>query len=151
VVADATPMKPNKLFRHPGRVAVVVVALVVVLNLLVFLLASSDTSTPERASLPDAVTSITPTPEGITGPVDDVSVDLRDGLTGVLEIDGIEMPEDQLERIDDLGVITFRPGPDKEVPRFRAGENTVVVRYWDRGAERPTHPPSYSWRFRVAA
>ncbi len=142
---------PPPLFRHPWRVAIVAIALIAVLNLGIILLVSSDTSAPGSASLPDVVESISPEPGGLTGLVDDVSVDLRDGLTGVLVIDGVEIPEDQIGGVPELGVLTFRPGKDKELSRFRTGENTVVVRYWPQGEERPAEPASYGWRFRAAA
>jgi hypothetical protein len=132
-------------------VAIVAIALIAVLNLVVILLMESDTTAPGTEALPGVVESITPESGEITGLVDDVSVDLRDDLTGVLVIDGVEIPEDQLSRIEELGVVTFRPGPDQEFRRFRAGENTVVVRYWPLGEERPDQPASYSWRFRAAA
>ena len=139
------------LFRHPWRVAIVAIALIVVVNLGILLAVNSDTSVPGTESLPATVESITPLAGELTGLVDDVSVDLRDDLFGVLVIDGVEIPEDQLSRVEELGVVSFRPGPDKEFSRFRAGDNTVVVRYWDRAEDRPASPASYSWRFRAAA
>ena len=121
------------------------------LNLGVLLVASSDTSAPDTEALPATVEAISPETNEITGLVDDITVDLRDDLTGVLVVDGVEIPEDQLDRVPELGVVTFRPGPDKELTRLRAGENTVVVKYWERTKDRPANPPSFSWRFRAAA
>jgi hypothetical protein len=139
------------LFRHPGRVVIVAVGLLVVLNLGIILVANSDTSVKGRAALPNDIESISPERGEIASLVDDVTVDLRDNLTGVLVVDGVEIPEDQLKRIDELGVITFRPGPNKELSRYRAGDNTVVVLYWPRTKARPANPASFGWRFRAAA
>jgi hypothetical protein len=139
------------MFKHPWRVAIVAIALIAVLNLFVILLLESDTTAPGRERLPAVAESITPADNELTGLVDDVSVDLRNDQTGVLVINGVEIPEDQLSRIEELGVITFRPGPDQEFSRFIAGENTVVVRYWPRGEERPATPANFAWRFRAAA
>ena len=127
------------------------VALLAILNLGVILLANSDTTPGGKAALPTDVESISPENGALAGLVDDVTVDLRDNLTGVLVIDGVEIPEDQLERVEELGVITFRPGADKEISRFRAGDNTVVVLYWPRTKPRPNKPASFGWRFRAAA
>lgn len=129
----------------------VAVALIVVLNLGVVLLANSDTSVDGRARLPNDIESINPERGEITGLVDDVSVDLLDSLTGVLVVDGLEIPEDQLDRVEELGLITFRPGPGKELTQFRAGDNTVEVLYWPRTEDRPAEPARYGWRFRAAA
>ena len=107
------------------------VALLLTLTLGATLLHNTDTSTGgSRPKLPATIEAINPERGELTGLIDDVEVDLDDRYTGVLELDGIEIPEDQLDRIEQLGVITFRPGPGKEFTRLRTGENTVVVRYW---------------------
>lgn len=139
------------IFRHPWRVAIVAVAVLAVVNLGAILIANSDTTPGGKVDLPTDIESITPENGALAGLIDDVSVDLRDSYTGVLVIDGTEIPEDQLNRVEELGLITFRPGPDKEISRFRAGENTVDVLYWPRTKQRPDEPFRYSWRFRAAA
>ena len=145
------------LFRHPGRVAVVVIALLVVLNLGIVLLDNSDTTPGGGNPLPATVESVSPVPGSIAGPVDTITVDLDDSLTGVLliKVQGryVEIPEDQLERVVELGQISYRPGPGKEITRFPAGENDVLVYYWSktRPGGRPTHPASYAWSFQVKA
>jgi hypothetical protein len=149
--ASARSPGRSRAFRHPWRVAIVAIALIAVLNLGVLLVASSDTSAPDTEALPATIEAISPENNEITGLIDDITVDLRDDLTGVLVIDGVEIPEDQLDRVPELGVVTFRPGPDKELTRLLAGENTVVVKYWERTKDRPANPPSFGWRFRAAA
>jgi hypothetical protein len=147
----------RKLFQHPGRVAVVVIGLLIVLNLGIVLLDNSDTSPGGLNPLPATVESVSPEPGSIAGPVDTVTVDLDDSLTGVLLIKHngryVEIPEDQLDRVVELGQIGYRPGPGKEITRFPAGENDVVVLYWSktRPGGRPKHPASYSWSFQVKA
>jgi hypothetical protein len=151
----ATPRR--KVFRHPGRVAVVVIALLVVLNLGIVLLNSSDTSPGGRSSLPAVVESVSPEPNSIAGPIETVTVDLDDSLTGVLLIKQggryVEIPEDQLDRVVELSQISFRPGPEKEITHFAAGENDAVVLSWSktRPAGRPKNPASFSWSFQVKA
>jgi hypothetical protein len=134
-------------------VAIIAVTLLVVLNLGVFLLNESDTSTPGRQSLPADIEAISPLPGQLTGLVDTVTVDLADRYTGVLVIDGVEIPEDQLERVAGIQTVSFRPGPGKEISAFRAGDNTVTVKYWNgRLVDRPTTGLySYSWTFRASA
>jgi hypothetical protein len=147
----------RKAFQHPGRVAVVVIALIVVLNLGIVLLNKSDTSPGGLNPLPATVESVSPEPNSIAGPIETLTVDLDDSLTGVLLIKRggqyVEIPEDQLDRVVELGQISFRPGPGKEITRFPAGENDAVVLYWSktRPGGRPKNPSSYSWRFQVKA
>ena len=148
--AVATPRR--RLFQHPGRVAVVVVVVLVVVNLGIVLLNESDTTQTGPKALPADVEAVNPTPNSLTGLVDDVSADLADRYTGVLVIDGVEIPEDQLERVVGIQTVSFRPGPDKIISRFRAGVNTVTVKYWDgRLQDRPASPFSYTWSFRASA
>ena len=40
--------------------------------------------------------------------VADAAIDISDGLTGDLVINGHVIPEDQLERTPELGIVTFR-------------------------------------------
>jgi hypothetical protein len=149
-MADA---RRRRVFEHPGRVAVMFVAFLLVLSLGAFLLNSADTTPGAggRPQLPAAIESISPERGELTGLVDSIVVDLQDNLTGNLVVDGRQIPEDQLERTEQLGIIEFRPGPGKEIPHLLTGENTVVVTYWPRIEDEPASPPSFSWRFRAAA
>ncbi len=140
-----------RLFRHPGRVAVVVVALLAAANLGVVLLVSADTSAPSRLGLPETIEAIAPERNSITSRRETISVDLRDDLYGVILLDRVEIPEDQLSRVEELGVVSFRPGPGQDLAAFSGGEHTVVVSYWPRSEPRPDRPASYSWTFRVTA
>jgi hypothetical protein len=144
--------KRARVFQHPGRVAIVMVVLLLTLTLGATLLHNTDTSTGgSRPTLPSTIEAIHPERGELTGLVDNVEVDLNDQYTGVLELDGVEIPEDQLDRIEQLGVIGFRPGPGKEFTRLKTGENTVVVHYWLRTDPRPEKPLTFSWRFRAGA
>jgi hypothetical protein len=149
---QSTAVRNRRIFRHPGRVAIVVISLVVVLNLGIVLLNNSDTSPQGRPPLPVTVESISPERGELTGLVATVSVDLRNDLTGVLVVDGLEIPEDQLERVKELGEISFRPGPGKAITKLRTGSNEVVVKYWSQKlTNRPANPPSFGWSFRASA
>ncbi len=147
--AAATPAR-KRLFKHPGRVAVVAISLLVVFNLGIFLFNESDTSPQGEKALPVDIEAVSPEPDQITGLIDTVTVDLADQYSGVLVIDGIEIPEDQLERVVGIQTISFRPGPGKEISRVRAGDNDVTVLYWNgRVQDRPAKGKEYSfsWSF----
>jgi hypothetical protein len=147
----ATPPR-RRLVKHPGRVAIVLGVALLMINLGVILLATADTSEKGRRPLPNDIESISPERGELTSLVDTVSVNLRDDMSGVLVVDGVEIPEDQLERVVELGEISFRPGPDKVISKLRTGINTVVVKYWSRRlTDRPANPPSFGWSFRASA
>jgi hypothetical protein len=149
VLADRRKRR-RPMLKHPARVLIVFGVLLIVGNLALFLLEESDTSREGR-TFPIAIDTVNPLPGEILRPQDTITADLRTGLTGVLVIDRIEVPEDQLDRVEPLGEVSFRPGPGKELERFEPGIHTIVVRYWEIGKQRPASPSSYSWSVVVSA
>jgi hypothetical protein len=145
----ASPRKP--VLQHPWRVAIVAIVVLVVANLAVFLAFTSDTDDEGRQSVSSDVEQVRPAPGSIAGPEADVDVRLRDGLTGVLVIDGARIPEDQLEIDPATSTIVYRPGPDRDLERFEAGNHTVTALYWSQTKAEPPDPGTYTWSFRVAA
>jgi hypothetical protein len=150
-VRSHSPARRRPLFQHPWRIAIVVAAVLVVANLGLLLLDAADTEPVRHRGLPTAVEGVTPGPGELIRLQDTIVVDLRDNLTGVLLLDGAEVPEDQLDRVVPLGQLSFRPGPSKDLLQFEPGEHTAVVLYWPQGKARPATPASYSWRFRAGA
>ena len=152
-------MPRQPVLRHPWRIAVVVLALLAVLNLGILLAANSDTSEPRDEALPSSVESVRPGPGATASLVTDVQADLDPGLTGVLIIDGLCVPEDQIDVDPSLGTVAFRPGEDKDIERFEPGEHTVVVVYRDATLPAPTEPcdesqagfSAYRWSFRATS
>jgi hypothetical protein len=138
------------LLHHPWRWVLAGAVVLVVLNLGIFALDQSDTS-PGGRTLPNTIDSLTPPPGELIRPQDTIGADLRDDLTGVLVLDGVEIPEDQLERVVPLAQVAFRPGTDQELERFDPGAHNLTVLYWPQGKERPKNPGSYPWSFRVGA
>jgi hypothetical protein len=149
--APATPAARRPLFRHPWRVAIVAIALIAVLNLGAILVSTMDTRPSGKELLPNTIETISPERADVVGPIVTITVDLRDDLTGRLVVDGVPVPDDQLDRVEELGIVSFRPGTGKELTKLPTGDNTVVVYYWPRTRTEPARPPSYGWRFAVKA
>lgn len=135
--------------RRPWRVVIVVVGLLVAVNLLIVAGLATEQG-DEREPLPAAVESVQPIQDGIASSSDGIVVDLRDDTTGVIILDGTEIPEDQLQRTEDLGIVEFRPGEGREITRFEPGYHQVTVRYWPRTGTRESDAESFTWRFRAA-
>ena len=150
-----TPVRPHRrLVEHPGRAAIVIGTLAVVISLGVVLLNHSDTDTRTERIFPTAVEEVSPRPGELVRREDTITADLRNGLVGILVIDGVQIPDDQIERVGPLSQISFRPGPGKEFTHFEPGEHTAIVRYWVGKLNEPPSPSkigSYSWRFRSGA
>jgi hypothetical protein len=139
------------LFAHPWRIAIVVAVVLVVINLVVIYVLDGADTQREGRGFPTGVESVNPRPGEIIRPQDGISADLDNTFTGVLQINGIEVPEDQTQRTVNLGILEFRPGPDQDVTVFTPGDYTATVLFWPQGKDRPVNPSAYSWSFRVGA
>jgi hypothetical protein len=79
-----------------------------------------------------------------------VGVDLRPGWTGVLVINGVEIPEDQIDdtNLASLGQLLYTAGDGKAVERFEAGENCITAVVW-RVDESRADSRDVDWCFNV--
>lgn len=134
--------------RHPWRFAVVAAAFVVAANLLWLAGHTADT-TDRTKTLPNAVQSVLPANGTLVSVQSSVSVDLRDDLTGVLVLDGVQIPENELSRIVPLGELSFRPGKGQVFSRLDAGVHTASVVYWPQTKSRADGTNTFTWTFRT--
>jgi hypothetical protein len=80
----------------------------------------------------------------------EIGIDLKDGWTGELTINGRYIPDDQIRRNEPLNQLFFTPGPGKEVERLDAGTVIVVASVW-RPIDGETREDGRQvvWRFNV--
>lgn len=123
----------------------------------------------DRFALPDGLERVDPVPDAIQVlPQTAVFVDLEQGYTGVLVVDGVELETINLDQIGAIDVepgrqvdlppvtvfepgnatLTFTPSRGAVVERFGTGLHTVTVVFWrlDEGRD---FARSYSWTFNV--
>jgi hypothetical protein len=133
---------------------------------LLMVAAGRDDASLEKGTGNPRVAMQIPLPDGQAQRQTQVGVELVEGYTGVLAINGTPIPEDQLdgardpasmspEELKKYGVrpnnrnrLIFTPGPGKVFEAIPLGEVTVTVNYYrDRqvGAEGGT----YTWSFEV--
>jgi hypothetical protein len=151
----ATPLRPLPAGRRraglalpSGRTVLLALGGLVALNLLIVALVlggQSETGPP----LPAEIEAITPARGSRILPQEDVGVDLKDNYTGVILIDDVEMPLDQLKIVSALGQVTFRPGPSKEITAFTPGYHRATVEYWPADKTREEASRSYTWQFKA--
>ena len=86
---------------------------------------------PEFADATGAVEQLIPSP-GSPAVLRqaEIGIDLAEGWTGELTIDGVFIPDDQLRRVDPLNQILFTPGEGREIERLDAGRVLVVANVW---------------------
>lgn len=123
----------------------------------------------ERTRLPDEVQEVTPAPDAVqTLSQSSVIVDLVDGYTGVLVLDGVELETVNLDEVGSIEVepgkqvdlppvtvyepgnatLTFTPTEGAVVEEFSSGIHRAEVVYWrfDQGRQRSD---SFRWTFNV--
>lgn len=81
-----------------------------------------------------------------------ITIDLAPGWTGILQVNGIEIPEDQLVRNEPLNQVTFVPGPGQEIEQLPAGRVVVRAIIWRplAGETRDNGSRVVTWQFRTA-
>ena len=117
-------------------------------GLSLFVLAFTTSGDDTGNDPPAEVERIEPGHQALITPQGDVGFDLANEYTGVLLVDGEEIPEDQLVRVDALSQAFFQPGAGKDIETFRAGVHSATVVYWPRALTRD-EAESFTWIFRV--
>jgi hypothetical protein len=135
--------------RNPVRVLIVVGGLLLAVN--IWIIAGVSQRTNSQPTVPTAIEELIPKPGDLVSPQSTIGVNLRDDLQGVLEFDRAEIPLDQVVTQPTNGIITFSPGPDKDLTKLPQGSHTITVIYWPRSAKREAGTTSYSWTFKVGA
>jgi hypothetical protein len=139
------PAQPRK----PLRLLIVVGGLLLAAN--VWIIAGISQRTNTEGTLPSAIEELIPKPGDLVSPQSEIGVNLRDDLSGVLQFDGAEIPLDQLVEQPTVGIITFDPGPGKDLSKLPQGTHTITVLYWPRSSTREKGTTAYSWQFKVGA
>jgi hypothetical protein len=105
---------------------------------------SDDEANPQDA----AIELRTPAPESKILQQGQVGVDLAPGYEGRLTVNGVPLPDDEVQAVPQLGQINFQPGPGKAFEQWPAGRNRVQVIFW-RTADGPGQSASAYWYFTV--
>lgn len=80
----------------------------------------------------------------------EIGVDLATGWTGVLAVDGVEIPEDELRRNEPENMVFFMPGPGRVVEELAPGPHTITALIWRLENETRADAQPVSWSFRAA-
>lgn len=96
-------------------------------------------------ALPEQVESISPTEGALVLRQTGLEIDMRDGYTIQLFVDGVRIPDDQLTGTPEIGLYRWAPSSATFVPEWTPGEHTIRIE-WDRDGLVPD-PGSLSWTF----
>lgn len=77
-----------------------------------------------------------------------IGIDLASGYEAQLALNGIPIPDDEVDSTEGLDIIQFVPGPGKSVEAYSTGQNCVVATYWRLETGREQNA-TISWCFTV--
>jgi hypothetical protein len=78
-----------------------------------------------------------------------VGIDLVTGWDGVLVINGVIIPDDQLQVTPEIGLIEFTPGDGRAVEALEPGQNCVSAVIWKISDGRGVSDRTIPWCFEV--
>lgn len=98
-------------------------------------------------TLPDAVNTYAPADGATVLRQTQLLIDLDAGYDIDLIVDGVAIPDTELDTIAETGRFTWRPGPGKTFEDWTPGLHAIAVT-WDRATGLPD-PGELRWTFRV--
>jgi len=141
---------------HPVRVAIVAVLVLAAANIALWG-GLAQVNGPANVQRPTEIVDLVPAEGQSILPQDAVGAVLRTDWSGQLAVDGVVIPDDQLEGdYENLRQLFFDPGPGREFTEWRPGAHRAEVQFWPREiatveeARRQGRFRSYPWSFDVA-
>lgn len=126
-----------------------VLSLLVALGVAGIAFAFSRTETDEAPTFSDvAVEAVFPGQGDLDLRQARIGIDLRSGYTAVLLVDGREIPEDQLERVEPLAQVFYTAAAGKETGALAPGRHCAAAVLWQVTRSR-ADSRRYSWCFNV--
>ena len=77
-----------------------------------------------------------------------IGVDLASGLRADIALDGVPIPESELQRVDPLGIVYYIPAPNRSTGALAPGRHCAQAVIWDPTREtRQSGGHTFSWCF----
>jgi hypothetical protein len=103
---------------------------------------------PNAPDIDDIVEQLYPARDSEALQQQQVGIDLGPTYTGVLVLNGVEIPEEQLQRRPELNQVFFQPGDDLAIEELTPGRNCVTALVW-RATETRENSRAINWCFEV--
>ncbi len=104
---------------------------------------------PNPRLRPQAIRAVSPLPSSLQLRQTEIFVELDPKFTGALTVNGIPVPDDQLDVIEGLNRYAFTPGEGKEIEELPPGRACVAVDYVPV-EQAAAEGGSYRWCFNVS-
>jgi hypothetical protein len=106
--------------------------------------------TDPAVKLPAQIEALNPVQDAQTVPGQaTVTVDFVFGITGELNIDGVDIPADETVYEKSQAMLSFSPGVGRALKLLPGGLRRATVYYWPVSATRETAGRAFSWTFTV--
>ncbi len=105
---------------------------------------------PNPRLRPQAIRAESPLPASLQLRQTEIFVELTPQFTGALTINGIPVPDDQLDVIEGLNRYAFTPGEGKEIEALPPGRACAEVDYMPVEGAEASSGGSYRWCFTVS-
>jgi hypothetical protein len=141
--------------KHPARVGVVVVLVLIAINFAIFAGRNQVNGPPAATNRPTAIVQLIPDEGELQPPEAAVGAVLNSDDSAQLTIDGHLIPADQMTGDAGVGQFFFEPGPGKDFTTIPKGNANAVIEWWPKTISTPEAAKaqgrlaSYSWSFRV--
>ena len=130
----------------PYRIGVSLVLAIAAAAMYVAFVSSKDPE-PRRAN-PQAIVAFEPAEDTIALRQSRIFVKLQPGYVASLIIEGVEIPEAQLDHLEGSNSVGYTPGEGTVTGEFKPGEQCATVAYWRPEATRAS-AESHTWCWRV--
>jgi hypothetical protein len=105
---------------------------------------------PKAGRIDSAVEQVVPGDGDAALRQSQIGVDLEPGWTGVLAVDGTEIPEDQLRRNEPLNQVFFTPGEGQVIEELDPGSHNASALIWRTASQTRNEGRTVNWSFRVS-
>lgn len=129
--------------------AAAVVALAAGIFTLAFLNLDEDGDDPALGGEDSVVEQLIPARDAQVPRQSRVGIDLATGWGAALVVDGVEIPEDELDLTPELGLVEYSPGEGKTVEELQPGSNCVAAVIWRLSEGRGVADRTVPWCFEV--
>ena len=111
---------------------------------------SEHRETDDISVIDTAVAYVEPAPGETALRQDRIFVRLQENFTGVLFVNRVEIPEDQLDRSEGVNTMSYTPTRESETGELPGGRVEVWVEYWDINETRADSRTSPAWTYNVS-
>jgi hypothetical protein len=130
-------------FITPYRIVVTMLLALAGAVLLIGLNAYKEPEPPN--SRDQRIVNVSPAPDELALRQDRIFAELANNYTGILIVDGREIPEDQIDHSEGLNTVGYTPGPGTETGALKPGQRCAIVVYWPQTSTREAASNSYKW------